>query len=181
MGRELAGRDRRRLCGSHRGRTAGRGSPRVPNEGCRRRSPRARLRPVAVNLFLFDLGNDAPTDALDQPPPFFGVARIGQERRYQRRATRRKRPSCRPYMQRRNMPVPDILLMHGVQRRLFERKRAFNEACNAIHSVSPAAPCRTIAVEGTGSIANALSRSSICREISFNVIVPMVMRSRPVK
>src|SRR5579885_2385442 len=88
---------------------------------------------LAADVFLFNFANDTPADTLDEPAPLFGVAGIGQQGRYKRRAARRKRPPRRPDMERRYMPVPYVLLVHGIQRRLLKRKRALDESWPVIH------------------------------------------------
>jgi len=82
---------------------------------------------LALDLLFFDLGNDAPTDTLDQPATLLRVTGVGQQRGDQRRAASRKWPSGRPYMERRDMPMPDILLVHGIQRRLLQGECPLDE------------------------------------------------------
>ena len=56
----------------------------------------------------------------------------------QSRPTRRQRPPRRPDVERRDMPVPDVLLMDRVQGSLLERERDFDEAGPiGHHSLSP--------------------------------------------
>ena len=91
---------------------------------------------LPATFFFSILGTTRPPIRLDEPAPFLRIARIGKQRRDQRRSARRERPPRRPYMQRRYMPVPDILLMHGIQRRLLQRKPPLDEPRLVGHLVS---------------------------------------------
>jgi len=51
----------------------------------------------------------------------------GRTRASRRRSSRRERPPRRPDVQRRNVPVAHVLLVHRVERRLLQRKRDFNQ------------------------------------------------------
>ena len=70
----------------------------------------------------------APGHPAEQLPSTLGRPRIAQQRRQQRRPARRQRPPRRPDVQGRDVPVPDVLLVHGVERHLLERKGGFDEA-----------------------------------------------------
>ena len=56
------------------------------------------------------------------------VGRVGPQRRTDHRPTGRQRPPRPPDVQRRNMPMPDILLMHRIERCLLQGKGNFDEA-----------------------------------------------------
>ena len=98
-----------------------------------------RLDRLAADLLLLDLGDDLPADLLQQFLPLLRRARIGQQRGDQRRPARRQRPPRRPDVQRRDVPVADVLLVDRVERRLLEREGDFDEAGFIIHGILPRA------------------------------------------
>lgn len=59
---------------------------------------------------------------------FLLVLRIAEQRRQQRRAAGRQRAAGRPDMQGGDMPVPDVLLVDGVQGDLLQWEGGFDEA-----------------------------------------------------
>ena len=65
----------------------------------------------------------APIDRLT----LLGVAGVGQQRSDQGRATRGQRPARRPDVEGRDMPMPHVLLVHGIERHLFQRKLHLDE------------------------------------------------------
>ncbi len=67
-----------------------------------------------------------PTNEIEQFLPLLGIARIGQQRAEQRSPAGRQRTPRRPDMQRGDVPMPHIFLMHAGQRRLLQRKSDFN-------------------------------------------------------
>ena len=69
-----------------------------------------------------------PRHPRQQLPSSRPVARVRQQRRQQRRPARRQRPPRRPDVQRRDVPVPHVLLVHRIQRHLLQRKRRFDES-----------------------------------------------------
>ena len=89
-------------------------------------------------LLLLDLLDDFAADALAQFASRFRRARVGQERRNQGGTARRQRPPRRPDVQRRDVPVTHILLVHRVKRCLLQRKRDFNQTTvGHLHSLVP--------------------------------------------
>ena len=78
---------------------------------------------AALGLLRDDIAANAPDQFVASTP----IARIVQQRRQQDRPTRRKRSPGRPDVQRRDMPVPDVLLVDGIERRLLERKRGLDQ------------------------------------------------------
>ena len=87
------------------------------------------------HLFLLDLLHDLAADLLAELLPLFGRAWVRQQRGDQRRPAGRQRPPGRPDVQRRDMPMSHVLLMHAVQRRLLERKGNFDEAGSIGHNL----------------------------------------------
>ena len=87
--------------------------------------------PLALNRL-----NHAPGQPLQHLLPLLVIAGIGQQRRNQHRPRRRKGPPRRPNMQRRDMPMPHILLMDRVEGRLLEGKGDFDETGGG-HVFSP--------------------------------------------
>ena len=92
---------------------------------------RASVQPPA-----FDLLDHAPGHALQDSLALLSVARIGKQSSNQCRARRSQRSPCRPDVQRRDMPVPHVLLMHGVERGLLQREGDFDEALVGGHALS---------------------------------------------
>ena len=90
------------------------------------------------HLLAFDLLDDLAADLLAQLAPLLRVARVGQQRGDQRRPASRQRPPRRPDVQRRDVPMPDILLVDGVQRRLLEREGVFDQSGEVVHALIPA-------------------------------------------
>src|SRR5205807_2235865 len=84
-------------------------------------------------LLLFDDLHHLAAQLLQQPPPLLRIPRIRQQRRDQRRPARRQRSPRRPDVQRRDVPVPYVLLVHGIERRLLQRKGDFYEARGVSH------------------------------------------------
>ena len=69
-----------------------------------------------------------PRHPRQQLPSSRPVTRVRQQRRQQRRPARRQRPPRRPDVQRRDVPVPHVLLVHRVQRHLLQRKRRLDQS-----------------------------------------------------
>ena len=88
-----------------------------------------------------------PRHPPEQLPAPLRASRIGQQRRQQRRPTRRQRPPRRPDVQRGDVPVPHVLLVHGVEGDLSEREGGLDEAGVGHRPLSPSAasPRNTIA------------------------------------
>ena len=107
---------------------------------------------AARQPLLLDDRDDLAADLLAQLLAFLGRAGIGQQRRDQRRPARRQRSSCRPDVQRRDMPMPHILLVHGIDGSLLERKGPFDEAWTvSVHVCSPSwcfCGCEQVAFHG---------------------------------
>ena len=61
------------------------------------------------------------------------AARIRQQRRQQHRPARRQRPLRRPDVQRRDMPVPHVLFVDGIEGDLLQRERRFDQALVSHH------------------------------------------------
>ena len=88
-------------------------------------APSLLLHPLAAGARRFD---HPPRHPLQQLPTRVPAARIRQQRRQQRRPTRRQRPPRRPDVQRRDVPVPDVLLVDGVEGDLLQRESCLDEA-----------------------------------------------------
>ena len=92
---------------------------------------------LAVDLLFFDylhdLAGEPPVDRL----ALLVVAGVGQQGRDQRRAARRQRPPCRPDVQGRDMPVPDVLFVHRIERHLFQREIELDQALHVLHCHFP--------------------------------------------
>ena len=126
------------------------------------------LNGAPVEPLALDLLDDAPGHAIQHRLAFIGVARVRQQRGDERSARGRQGSPRWPDVQRRDVPVPHILLMHRVQRRLLEREGYFNEALVARggHGVFPmtclvAHNSRTNFLARSSSGSCARSRSSI--------------------
>ena len=87
-----------------------------------------RLDGLAADLLLLNLGDDLAADLLQQFLAGLRRPRIGQQRGDQRRPARCQRPPRGPDVQRRDVPMPDILLVDRVERRLLEWEGDFDQA-----------------------------------------------------
>ena len=87
-------------------------------------APSLLLHPLAAGARRFD---HPPRHPLQQLAARVPVARIRQQRRQQRRPTRRQRPPRRPDVQRRDVPVPHVLLVDGVEGDLLQRESCLNQ------------------------------------------------------
>ncbi len=88
--------------------------------------PAARLllHPPAARVRYVD---QTPRHPLQQGPSRPPVVRVAQQRRQQHGPARRQRPARRPDVQRRNVPVADVLLVDGVDGRLPQREDGLDE------------------------------------------------------
>ena len=100
----------------------------APMENPARRLLLDLLREPAVYPLAPHLLDHTPGHTLQNRASPFRITWVGEKRRDQRSPARRKRPPRRPDVQGRDMPVPHVLLMHGVQRGLLQRKRDLNQA-----------------------------------------------------
>ena len=80
------------------------------------------LHQAAVHPSAIQLIDQPPGHPLQNRLPLFHISGIAKQRRNQRRSARRQRPPRWPDMQRRNMPMPHVLLVHRVDGNLFHRK-----------------------------------------------------------
>ena len=89
-----------------------------------------------------DLGN-GPRHVAKQLVPRSRTLRLRQQRRQQRRPTGRQRPSRRPDVKRRDVPVPNVLLVNRVEGHLLDRKGGLDEAAIRRHPLPFTPPrCR---------------------------------------
>ena len=85
------------------------------------------LQPAVHPVPLHPL-HHAPGQTFQNSLSAFCITGISKQRRDQRRPARRQRPSRRPDVQRRYMPVSHVLLVDRIHRDLLERKRCFDQA-----------------------------------------------------
>ena len=108
-----------------------------------------------TDLPPLDFLDDAAGHPFQDLPALLSVAGVRQQRRDQRRPTRRQRPPCRPDMQRRDVPVPNVLLVHRVKRDLLQRKRNLDQAgIVGGHGAAPSPGCA-----GSGSMG---TKGTVC-------------------
>ena len=86
------------------------------------------LRSPPADLLPLDLLDDVTGHPFQDLLALFRVTRVEQQRRNERRPARRQRPPGRPDMQRRDVPVPNVLLVDRVERDLLDRKRDLDQA-----------------------------------------------------
>ena len=99
-----------------------------------RLAPPPRHRPAADPFVidrLDDIARHPPVDRLPLPR----APGVGQQRPDQGRPARRQRPPRRPDVERRDVPVADVLLVDRVERHLFQGERDLNGALGGHISV----------------------------------------------
>jgi hypothetical protein len=88
------------------------------------------------HLLALDALDDLAANLLAQLAAFLRRPRIRQQRRNQRCPRSSEWPPRRPDVQRRDVPVADVLLVDGIQRRLLERERVFDESGKVGHVIT---------------------------------------------